>query len=109
MASYVSVVYGMLLVAGGLIGYVRSSSLASLAAGGATGAAVVGLELVGAGGRVASGIQTLIAGSLAVVMYQRYSESGKVMPAGMVALFSAGSTLLYANRVLNGAGKSHAS
>ncbi|KAL0302045.1 UNVERIFIED_CONTAM: protein FATTY ACID EXPORT 6 [Sesamum radiatum] len=89
--------YGLLLVCGGVIGYTKKGSTASLAGG--TGA---GLLLVLAGylslqafhkrknSYFALILETVIATILAFIMGQRYMQTGKIMPAGIVAAISGG-------------------
>jgi hypothetical protein len=64
-------------------------STASLVAGGGAGALVLALEALGRGGKNASIAQAVLAAAVAFSMAQRFAASGKVMPAGMVAVISA--------------------
>ncbi|XP_074310948.1 protein FATTY ACID EXPORT 6-like [Silene latifolia] len=101
--------YGSILVLGGLIGYAKKGSLVSLAGG--SGA---GLLLVLAGylslqsfkkkqnSRFAFFLETVTAILLTYVMGQRYMETSKVMPAGMVAAISAFMTAFYVYKVTTG-------
>lgn len=52
-------------------------------------------------------IQSSLALGLGLLMYSRYSENGKFMPAGLVATLSVGMTFVYASRVIGLTGKSH--
>ncbi|KAJ1700898.1 hypothetical protein LUZ63_000677 [Rhynchospora breviuscula] len=93
---YLTIPYGLLVLAGGIAGYVKRRSAASLAAG------------VGFGGLLlASGfaslrafqthsfstfaliLETVCAIVLMVLMGWRFFKSRKVMPAGVVAILSA--------------------
>ena len=100
-----SVVYGVLLIAGGAMGYAKSGSTASLVAGAGSGVAVLLLEwALGAFPRYRAPIsvgQCLIAGALFWLMGNRFVASHKVMPAGLVAGLSGGLLVGYAAR-LNG-------
>ncbi|XVF03899.1 hypothetical protein REPUB_Repub05bG0033100 [Reevesia pubescens] len=84
--------YGLILVAGGVIGYLKKGSTASLGGGVGTG-----LVLILAGylsfkasekrknSYFALVLQTVIAAVLTYVMGQRYYQTSKIMPAGIVA------------------------
>ncbi|KAL0399236.1 UNVERIFIED_CONTAM: cytochrome [Sesamum radiatum] len=84
--------YGLLLVVGGVIGYAKKGSTASLAGGLGTG-----LLLVLAGylslqafhkhknSYFALILETAIAAILTWIMGQRYMQTGKIMPPGIVA------------------------
>jgi uncharacterized membrane protein (UPF0136 family) len=91
MVSWIVILYGVLVAAGGLMGYVRANSMASLLAG-----AVSGLALVGAGALMARGsYQTgwWIALVVAILLLGRFGSAAasggfKMMPGGMVILTS---------------------
>ncbi|XP_021758895.1 protein FATTY ACID EXPORT 5-like [Chenopodium quinoa] len=101
--------YGFVLVLGGLIGYAKKGSLASL--GGGAGA---GLLLILAGylslnafkkrknSYFALILETVTATGLTYVMGQRYMETSKIMPAGVIAMISAFMTAFYAYKVASG-------
>ncbi|KDP39107.1 hypothetical protein JCGZ_00864 [Jatropha curcas] len=85
--------YGLILVAGGVIGYLKKGSMASLAGGVGTG-----LLLILAGylslkafekrknSYFALAIETVCAAVLTFVMGQRYMQTSKIMPAGIIAV-----------------------
>ncbi|KAK9715549.1 hypothetical protein RND81_06G172600 [Saponaria officinalis] len=101
--------YGIVMVVGGLIGYAKKGSLVSLAGG--SGA---GLLLILAGyfslrsfkknqnSIFAFIVQTVTATLLTYVMGQRYMETSKIMPAGLVAAISAFMTAFYVYKVATG-------
>uniref|UniRef100_A0A7C9CI54 Uncharacterized protein n=1 Tax=Opuntia streptacantha TaxID=393608 RepID=A0A7C9CI54_OPUST len=101
--------YGLILLVGGLIGYVKKRSLASLAGG-----AGAGLLLILAGylslkafekrknSYFALIVETVIAAGLTYVMGRRYMETSKIMPAGVIAGISALMTAFYAYKVATG-------
>ncbi|KAK4386982.1 protein FATTY ACID EXPORT 6 [Sesamum angolense] len=101
--------YGLLLVCGGVIGYAKKGSTASLAGG--TGA---GLLLVLAGylslqafhkrknSYFALILETVIAAILAFIMGQRYMQTGKIMPAGIVAAISVIMAGFYLYKIATG-------
>ncbi|KAL0676584.1 hypothetical protein Bca4012_004565 [Brassica carinata] len=85
--------YGMLLIGGGFIGYMKKGSITSFAGG-----AGAGLLLILAGylslnafkkkktSTIAVVLQTVISAALTLVMGQRYLLTQKIMPAGLVAV-----------------------
>ncbi|KAH9803577.1 protein FATTY ACID EXPORT 6 [Citrus sinensis] len=89
--------YGLILIGGGIVGFAKKGSTASLAGGVGTG-----LLLVSAGylslkafekkknSYFAIVIETVCAALLTAVMAQRYMETSKIMPAGIVAGISFG-------------------
>ncbi|KAL8172457.1 hypothetical protein V2J09_024261 [Rumex salicifolius] len=98
--------YGLILIVGGLIGYATKGSLASL--GGGAGA---GLLLILAGtlslkafqkrknSYFALILETVTAVGLTYVMGQRYMQTSKIMPAGLISGISAVMTMFYAYKV----------
>ncbi|XP_021892996.1 protein FATTY ACID EXPORT 6-like [Carica papaya] len=84
--------YGLILIAGGIIGYVKRGSTSSLAGGAGSG-----LLLILAGylslkafekkknSYFALVLETVCAAALTAVMGQRYIQTSKIMPAGIVA------------------------
>ncbi|PIN12211.1 putative membrane protein [Handroanthus impetiginosus] len=101
--------YGLLLVCGGIIGYLKKGSTASLAGG--LGA---GLLLILAGylslqafhkrrnSYFALILETAIAAILTWIMGQRYMATRKIMPAGIVAGISLVMTVFYIYKVATG-------
>ncbi|KAE9449864.1 hypothetical protein C3L33_18235, partial [Rhododendron williamsianum] len=84
--------YGFILVCGGIMGYASKGSTASLAGGAGTGLLLVlagYLSLKAFGQRknsyLALGLETACAATLTLVMGQRYAQTSKIMPAGVVA------------------------
>lgn len=84
--------YGLIIAVGGVIGYAKKRSIASLGGGLGTG-----LLLILAGflslkafekrknSYLALFLETVCAGALTWVMGQRYIQTSKIMPAGIVA------------------------
>ncbi|KAF8026215.1 hypothetical protein BT93_F2886 [Corymbia citriodora subsp. variegata] len=101
--------YGLLLVIGGLIGYLKKKSVASLGGGGGAG-----LLLILAGylslkafekrknSYVALVLETVCAATLTFIMGQRYLQTSKIMPAGILAGISALMTLFYIYKIATG-------
>ncbi|KAF9587810.1 hypothetical protein IFM89_005685 [Coptis chinensis] len=72
--------YGLLLLSGGVIGYAKKGSTASLAGGCGNG-----FILILAGVLSLNAFKKLCAVVLTWVMGQRYLQTSKIMPAGVVA------------------------
>ncbi|KAK8953502.1 hypothetical protein KSP40_PGU011205 [Platanthera guangdongensis] len=101
--------YGLLVLAGGALGYVRRGSTASLAGG-----AAAGIPLLFAGffslkafekrrnSYIAMILETVCALALTYVMGQRYLQTSKIMPAGIVASLSAVMTVFYIYKIATG-------
>ena len=89
--------FGALTVAGGVAGFVRAKSRASLIAGAISGGLLVAAGyLAGSGGRlgmfVGLGVSTALAGRFVTA----YLKSKKIMPAGLMAILSVGGVVLTA-------------
>lgn len=82
-------VYGVLLIAGGLMGYVKGGSKVSLFAGAIAGGLCVGatwLSVEQPGNGLTLG--ALIAFLLAGVFINRYAKTRRFVPAGMILILS---------------------
>jgi uncharacterized membrane protein (UPF0136 family) len=84
-------VFGALTIAGGVMGYVKASSMASLIAGGVSGLLVV-LAGVLMKGNATTGL--ILGGVVALALGYQFAtkflgEGGKFMPAGMMTILSA--------------------
>lgn len=84
------IIFGLLTIVGGVIGYVKAGSTASLIAGGISGVVLLAAAFL-LQGNVALGL--IIAGVVSIVLAARFipnfMQTGKVMPAGLMALLSA--------------------
>jgi uncharacterized membrane protein (UPF0136 family) len=84
------IIFGLLTIVGGVIGYVKAGSTASIIAG-----AISGILLIGAAfllpGNAALGL--IVAGVVSIALAARFipafMKTGKMMPAGLMALLSA--------------------
>ncbi|XP_010519271.1 PREDICTED: protein FATTY ACID EXPORT 5-like [Tarenaya hassleriana] len=101
--------YGLLLVCGGVFGYLRRGSTVSLAGGVGTGfllilAGYLSLKAFEKkkNSSLAQILETVCAAALTLVMGQRYLQTQKIMPAGMVAGISALMTGFYVYKVATG-------
>lgn len=107
---YITIPYGLIVLGGGVVGYVRRGSVASLAAGAGFGGALL---LAGAlsiwdfahghsNSLFATVLQTVCAAALTIAMGIRYMKTRKVMPAGIVATISALVLIFYVYKISNG-------
>jgi uncharacterized membrane protein (UPF0136 family) len=83
-------VFGILTIAGGIIGYVKAGSTPSIVAGSITGV----LLLIGAWlipeHRIAGLITVLVVSILLALQFiPKFIRTGKMMPAGMMSILSA--------------------
>jgi uncharacterized membrane protein (UPF0136 family) len=83
--TYLTIFYGIFILIGGIIGYVKAGSLASLAMGVIFGALLIGSAFWRRWGRVLALISTLF---LDVFFTFRYLSTGKFNPPGVLALVS---------------------
>ncbi|GAM21455.1 hypothetical protein SAMD00019534_046300 [Acytostelium subglobosum LB1] len=81
-------IYALLLVLGGVIGYLKAGSTMSLVMGVASGAAVAYCAML-ENRKLGNQLILVIASGLLVFMGMRFYNSGKFMPAGLVTVMSA--------------------
>ncbi|PSR95613.1 Protein FATTY ACID EXPORT like [Actinidia chinensis var. chinensis] len=101
--------YGLIVVCGGLLGYATKGSTSSLAGGAGTGFLLVlaGYLSLRAFGKqknsyLALILETACAATLTWVMGQRYTQTSKIIPAGLVAGISALMTGFYIYKIATG-------
>ncbi|CAJ1971382.1 unnamed protein product [Sphenostylis stenocarpa] len=101
--------YGLMLVGGGLFAYITKGSIASLAGGAGSGLLLIiaGYLSLNAFGKrknsyLALILETVCAAILTWVMGQRYLETSKIMPSGLVAGISALMTAFYLYKLATG-------
>jgi uncharacterized membrane protein (UPF0136 family) len=101
-ALYEGLVYGLLLIVGGVIGYTKAHSRASLYAGATSGVLAIAFSYFGLTRNDLFGLFLLAAESiiLSAFFYMRYSASKKFMPAGFMLIVSAVSLLMYLTGIL---------
>jgi uncharacterized membrane protein (UPF0136 family) len=84
------IIFGILTIVGGVIGYVKAGSTASIVAG-----AISGIALIVAAFLLPNNaaIGLIIAGVVSIALAGRFipafMKTGKMMPAGMMAILSA--------------------
>ena len=91
MTAWLVLIYGVLVAAGGVMGYVKANSTASLIAGGISGIALVGAAVAMMKGSYSAGWWiSLVVAALLVVRFGKgvRSEGFKMMPGGMVIILS---------------------
>ncbi|HEU0208234.1 MAG TPA: TMEM14 family protein [Candidatus Udaeobacter sp.] len=83
------IVFGVLTIAGGIIGYVKAGSVPSIIAGSITGILLLVAAFVMPEHRVA-GLATALIVSLLLAAYfvRKYLSTGAIMPAGMMSVLS---------------------
>jgi uncharacterized membrane protein (UPF0136 family) len=83
------VLFGVLTIAGGIVGYVKAGSVASIIAGSITGVLLLVAAFLLTDHR-AVGLATALVISLllAVQFVPKFLQTGRVMPAGMMSILS---------------------
>eukprot|EP00262_Sarcandra_glabra_P007553 TRINITY_DN20430_c0_g1_i1.p1 TRINITY_DN20430_c0_g1~~TRINITY_DN20430_c0_g1_i1.p1 ORF type:complete len:120 (+),score=9.97 TRINITY_DN20430_c0_g1_i1:123-482(+) len=101
--------YGIVVLAGGIVGYVRKGSTTSLAGGVGSGillliAGFVSLKAFEKrrNSYLSLILETVCAFVLTWVMGQRYIQTSKIMPAGLVAAISGLMTAFYLYKIATG-------
>ena len=91
-ARWALLVYGILMIVGGVLGYVlpKTPSKISLIAGGASGVLAIVAWLIARGDPVPGfAMGLVIAGGVGFMMLGRLKQTGKFMPSGMIVALSA--------------------
>jgi uncharacterized membrane protein (UPF0136 family) len=91
-ARWALLVYGILMIVGGVLGYVlpKTPSKISLIAGCASGILAIAAWLIARGDPVPGfAMGLVIAGGVGFMMLGRLKQTGKFMPSGMIVALSA--------------------
>lgn len=89
--------FGVLTIAGGVMGFVKAKSRASLIAGTISGGLlIVAGYLVGSSGRLGLIVGLGVSAALASRFVMAYRKSKKVMPAGLMAVLGIAGVILTA-------------
>jgi uncharacterized membrane protein (UPF0136 family) len=101
-ALYEGIVYGLLLIVGGVVGYKKAHSRASLYAGSVSGVLAIAFSYFGLTKNDLFGLFLLATEAiiLSAFFYMRYSASKKFMPAGLMLIVSAVSLTVYLTGIL---------
>jgi uncharacterized membrane protein (UPF0136 family) len=83
------IIFGLLTIAGGIVGYVKAGSVASIIAGAITGVLLLIAAFLLPEHRIA-GLATALIVSLLLAAYfiRKYLSTGAIMPAGMMSVLS---------------------
>jgi uncharacterized membrane protein (UPF0136 family) len=83
------IVFGVLTIAGGVVGYVRAGSVASIIAGSITGVLLlVAVFLLPEHRAIGLATAFIISLLLAAQFVPKFIRTGRVMPAGMMSILS---------------------
>jgi uncharacterized membrane protein (UPF0136 family) len=90
MIPWLVLIYGILVAVGGVMGYVKAQSMASLLAGGISGIALVGAAVAMMKGAYSAGWWVSLIVALLLLGRFAYAarEGFKMMPGGMVIILS---------------------
>ncbi|MFQ5865498.1 MAG: TMEM14 family protein [bacterium] len=89
MASYIILAYGILVLVGGILGYVKSQSLPSIISGGIFGLLIIASAILMLKGMAVGTYSALVISVfLAAFFLYRFIGSHKFMPAGLMIILS---------------------
>jgi len=89
-AGAAAIVYGGLAIAGGILGYLKTQSKASIISGGISGAILIVAGVAALQGQLwGLALAAAITALLTVFFAIRYSKTRKVMPSGLMTVLGA--------------------
>ena len=96
-ALYEGILFGVLLIVGGVMGFTKAQSKTSLYSGSASGLFAIVFGLIGMAGHDLLALFLLAAEAilLSAFFYIRYSSTKKFMPAGLMVIVCAVSLVMY--------------
>lgn len=96
-ALYEGILFGALLIVGGITGYTLSGSKPSLYAGSISGIIAISLSYLGLSGRRLLALFLLATEAILLnaMFYVRYRKTSKLMPAGFMLIVSFISLILF--------------
>ncbi|KAH9823917.1 transmembrane proteins 14C-domain-containing protein [Melampsora americana] len=97
--DYLGLAYALFVAGGGLIGYLKASSLPSLIAGGGSGA-LIGLGAYRSQVYGKPDLVFAVSIALSIFMGKRFLNSGKLMPSGLTSIVSIVMSIRYGIRLL---------
>lgn len=96
------IAFAVIVIAGGIMGYVKAKSKASLISGLVSGIALVGCFIAAQSALKGGLMGALVVSSLLTVVFIiRYIKTKKFMPAGMMLICSVGSVGLLAKALFD--------
>lgn len=96
IAVWTLLVYALLVILGGVLGYLKARSQASLISGLLSGGALLADWFVArATPRIGLGLATVIAAVLLVVFTARFRRTRKLMPAGLMMGLSVAAIIVF--------------
>jgi len=97
MIIWLVLIYALLVAIGGVMGYLKAQSKPSLISGLISGVALVIAWYVSLQNPTAGlALATIFALALMIVFALRFRKTGKLMPAGLLAILSLVATILFA-------------
>ena len=91
IVKVVLLIYGILMLGGGVMGYVKAHSKPSLIMGIISGILIfIGVYLLGSNAKTGMMLVTTVSGMLTIVFFMRLLKTHAFMPSGMLLLLSAG-------------------
>lgn len=89
-AGAAAIVYGVLAIAGGIVGYLKTQSKASIISGGISGVILTVAGIAVLQGQVwGLALAAATAALLTIFFAIRYSKTRKVMPSGLMTILGA--------------------
>ncbi|MFY9226282.1 MAG: TMEM14 family protein [Blastocatellia bacterium] len=89
IATYVVLVYGFLLIAGGVIGFMQAKSKASLIAGSISGVVILASGIIMLqGATFGTYLALVVTLALSAVFFMRWSKTRAFMPSGMMLILN---------------------
>ena len=101
-ALYEGIVFGALLIVGGIVGFTMSGSKPSLYAGSLSGILAIALSFIGLSGYSLIALFLLATEAILLIamFFLRYKKTGKFIPAGLMLLVSGLSLVLFLAGIL---------
>ena len=91
VVKIIFLIYGILMLGGGVMGYVKAHSKPSLIMGIISGILIfIGVYLMGSNAKTGMMLVTAVSGMLTMVFLLRLLKTHAFMPSGMLRLLSAG-------------------
>ena len=96
LTTYYYFIFGTLTILGGVMGFVKAKSKASLIAGGVSGALILAAAWMVMSGRVQNGLilGLVVSSLLELRFFPAFVKTKKIMPAGMMTGLSMLGTVL---------------